>query len=129
MKHRIDLKKELLKELPTKARPNQRLLDADGQPCPYCTSTMDRGNPKLQPTADHILPRSRFKLARKEQGRTIIVCSNCNFMKGTLTLSEFISYLIKKNEELLQSVNNNIARIRSIRYLLDMGLERSNNEN
>jgi hypothetical protein len=107
-----------------KARPNQRLLDADGSPCPYCHGTMDRGNVKLHPTSDHIRAKSRFKRQPKTNGRTIIVCSECNFMKGTLTLEEFIFSLIEKNRHLLRLVDNNLSRMNNIRYLLDIGLDK-----
>lgn len=112
---------------------NQRLLDAHGQPCPYCTNTMDRGDVKRKPTSDHIRAKSRFPVKRytpdmkgrpkPPRGRTIVVCSECNFMKGILTLEEFIIALTVKNNGLLQSVDNNISRMRNIRYLLDIGLE------
>lgn len=110
--------------VPSKAKSNQRLLDADGKLCPYCTRTMDRGNMKLKPTADHIRAKSRFKVAPKKNGRTIIVCSECNFMKNTLTLEEFIVALIAKNDELLKAVDTNCIRMNHIRYLLDMGLDK-----
>lgn len=123
---------------PLKQPKNQRLLDADGKPCPYCTDTMDRRNIKLQPTADHIRAKRRFPVkqytpdmkgkAKPPKGRTIIVCSECNFMKGTLTLEEFIADLIERNERLLTSVDKNLSRMNSIRYLLDMGLDRSEHD-
>lgn len=120
-------------ELP-KVKKNQRLLDAHGRLCPYCTHTMDRGNIKLMPTTDHIRAKSRFPVKRytpdmkgkpkPPQARTIIVCSECNFMKGTMTLEEFIYALIDRNKKLLSSVDNNLNRMRNIRYLLDIGLDK-----
>jgi hypothetical protein len=91
-----------------------------GKLCPYCTRTMVHGNLKLQPTRDHIRAVSRFPGSR----RTIIVCSECNFMKSAMTLSEFIVYLNARNNELLAAVTNNYSRMRNIRYLLDIGLDK-----
>lgn len=120
-------------ELP-KVKKNQRLLDAHGQPCPYCTRKMDRSDIKLMPTADHIRAKSRFPIKKYTPdmkgkpkppgGRTIIVCSECNFMKSTMTLDEFIYDLINRNKKLLSSVDNNLNRMRNIRYLLDIGLDK-----
>lgn len=98
-----------------------------GKPCPYCTRKMVVGHPKLHPTRDHIKPKSKGlsilpKNGRK-YGRIIVVCSECNFMKGNLSLNEFILYLIRKNEELLRAVDNNIERMRNIEYLQRTGLE------
>jgi len=107
-----------------KAKSNQRLLDADGKLCPYCHCTMDRSHIKLMPTADHIRAKSRFPRKRKANGRTIIVCSECNFLKSTFTLEEFIVALSVKNDQLLKLVDNNLSRMRNIRYLLDIGLDK-----
>lgn len=101
---------------------NQRLVDADGQLCPYCTRTMDRSDIKLMPTADHI--RAKSKTQKGKKGRTIIVCSECNFMKNTMTLEEYIYNLIDRNKKLLSAVDNNLNRMRNIRYLLDIGLDK-----
>lgn len=115
-------------------RKNQRLLDADGRLCPYCTRTMDRGDLKMMPTSDHIRAKSRFPVKRYTSdmkgkpkppgGRTIVVCSECNFMKGTMTLEEFIYDLIGKNKKLIDAMDNNLNRMRNIRYLLDIGLDK-----
>lgn len=113
------------KHLQTGKPKNQRLLDADGKLCPYCTQVMVRGDLKLTPTKDHIKAISRFNLfGREGHRRTIIVCSECNFMKSTMTLEEFISFLTAKNNELLAAVTNNYSRMRNIRYLLDIGLDK-----
>lgn len=128
----MSLSKEKGKELKISQR---RLLEADGQPCPYCSGTMDRCNIKMMPTADHIRAKGRFpapgslnKTAQRKKGRTIIVCSECNFMKGTLTLEEFISNLAERNDRLRTSLYKNFVRQENIRYLLDMGLDRSEHE-
>lgn len=99
---------------------NDRLLLAEGKPCPYCAETMVRGHAKLKPTRDHIRAKRRFPA---KVGRTIIVCSECNFMKNTFTLEEFITHLSLKNDDLLRLVERNIERMRNIRYLLDTGLD------
>lgn len=111
---------------PTKrkiVRKNQRLVAADGMPCPYCTRTMDIESIKLQPTEDHIRPTSRFAIPFVPQ-RTIIVCSECNFMKSSMTLGEFITFLSERNYKLLEAVTHNYSRVRCIRYLLDIGLDK-----
>ncbi len=115
---KLNLKLELLKELP--GLTPSLLQEAEGKPCPYCSTPMVRGNIKLKPTRDHIRAKSRFK---QRYGRTIIVCSECNFMKGTFTLEEFIVSLSLKNDILLRNVELNIERMRNIRYLLDTGLD------
>lgn len=113
------------KHLQTGKPKNQHLLDADGKLCPYCTRKMVRDNIKLAPTKDHIKALSRFNLFNQEgPRRTIIVCSECNFMKSTMTLEEFITNLNKRNNELLAAVTNNYSRMRNIRYLLDIGLDK-----
>lgn len=88
-------------------------------PCPYCAGTMITGHLKRQPTRDHIFPKSRFPMAR----RTIIVCSECNFMKADMTLSEFIEALRAKNKELAEAMRINRERIENISYLINIGLE------
>jgi len=45
-------------------------------------------------------------------------------MKSTMTLEEFITYLTKRNNELLAAVTNNYSRMRNIRYLIDIGLDK-----
>lgn len=116
-----------------KVAKNQRLLDAHGHLCPYCTRTMINGHMKLTPTKDHIRARSRRLSGRVvysterisiDHNRTIIVCSECNFLKSTMTLEEFIIYLNVRNNELLAAVTNNYSRMRNIRYLLDIGLDK-----
>jgi len=77
------------------------------------------GNVKRMPTRDHIFPRSRFPRSQ----RTIIVCSECNFMKGSKTLSEFLSSLEKKNKEFEEVFQANQERVRNIRYLIQIGIE------
>ena len=55
--------------------------------------------------------------------RTIIVCSECNFMKADMTLSEFIEALRAKNKELAEALRINRERIENISYLINIGLE------
>ena len=89
-------------------------------PCPYCTCTMIHGHLKRMPTRDHIRPRSRFP----KNGRTIIVCSECNFMKKNLTLAEFILALRTKNRELRLALEINEDRISNIDYLIRIGIDK-----
>lgn len=97
-----------------------RLQERVGSPCPYCTRTMIAGHMKLRPTSDHIQPKSKNK---RRFGRTIVVCSECNFMKDNLTLNQFMQSLVAKNEALLVAVETNNERIRNIEYLVRIGLE------
>ena len=99
----------------------QHLVDADGQHCPYCGRKMVRGDPKLMPTDDHITPRKGKK--RRAGDRTIVTCSECNFMKKDLTLIEYAVELQLKSQELEKFIELNDERVRNIMYLLSIGLE------
>lgn len=51
---------------------------AHGRPCPYCRRPMDRNNPRLVPTRDHVVPESKG-------GREILIaCYTCNTIKGDM---------------------------------------------
>lgn len=99
--------------------------DKEREPCPYCTREMVLGDLKLKPTSDHIKPKSRYGMLKGgvRNGRTIVVCSECNFMKADLTLEQFLQYLELKNSQLLLAVATNTERIMNIKYLLQIGLE------
>jgi len=113
-----------------------QLVSRDGSPCPYCHRTMDCSSVKLKPTTDHIKPKSKGlsyrrltsgagkEKMRKVYGRTIVVCSECNFMKSDLLLSEFLVSLQVKNKILLEAIRTNEERIRNIQYLLQIGLDK-----
>jgi hypothetical protein len=88
--------------------------------CPYCTGTMIEGHKQRMPTRDHIKPKSRFT---DRVNRTIIVCSQCNFMKSNRTLSEFLYELHMRQRELAEAIHKNSERINNISYLLKIGLE------
>lgn len=90
----------------------------DGATCPYCTRTMVYGDLKLAPSRDHIIPMSKIK-----NSRTIIVCSECNFMKSDCTLEEFLVVLEEKNKALTEFINLNNERLENIRFLLQIGIE------
>lgn len=51
---------------------------AHGQPCPYCRRQMDRSSFDLQPTRDHVIPRSRNGTIQ------IICCQKCNGVKADM---------------------------------------------
>lgn len=110
----------------------QKLLDKDGTPCPYCHRTMDCSSLKLKPTNDHVRAKSKGLTMRpnklgkvtKYYGRTIVVCSECNFMKADLSLAEFMASLHAKNEILLEAIATNEERIRNVTYLLQIGLDK-----
>lgn len=100
----------------------KHLLEADGKQCPYCDCTMVVGDKKLMPTDDHIIARC-FTGRKANQGRRIIVCSECNHMKGSMTLEQFITFLIEKNTFLIRNLDANVSRMQNIRYLIDIGIE------
>lgn len=111
----------------------QKLLDRDGSPCPYCHRTMDCSNIKLKPTNDHIRAKSKGLSTHpvnpvskkiKKYGRTIVVCSECNFMKSDLSLEEFVASLHAKNKILLEAIATNEERMFNISYLLRIGLDK-----
>lgn len=113
--------------------PQQKLVDRDGRPCPYCTRTMNLYDTRLKPTNDHVKAKSRGLSIHpinpvsgkiKKYGRTIVVCSECNFMKSNLSLEEFIAALKAKNTQLLEAIATNTERIMNIEYLLSIGLDK-----
>jgi hypothetical protein len=108
------------------------LLERDGQPCPYCLYPMDKTDHYLKPTTDHIRAKSRrprLQLLKEENNykrkpeRTLVVCSQCNFMKADMTLDEFVLSLQQRNKELQQDINKNLSRIKAVSYLIQIGLE------
>jgi hypothetical protein len=113
-----------------------QLVSRDGSPCPYCHRTMNCSSMKLMPTTDHIKPKSKGlsyrrltsgagkEKMRKAYGRTIVVCSECNFMKSDLSLTEFVASLHAKNKILLEAIATNEERIKNICYLLQIGLDK-----
>lgn len=96
------------------------LLDKHGHPCPYCTRKMDVSVVKLMPTNDHIRAKKRFKHER--DNRTIVVCSECNYMKGDMTIEEFIVSLLTKNRIFEEAMRLNAERIAHLDYFSKMGL-------
>lgn len=95
-------------------------LDYHGNLCPFCSRTMVAGDLKLCPSRDHLLPKSRFR-----NSPTIVVCSECNFMKADLTLREFLVSLDAKNKALAEFLRLNNERLENISYLLKIGIEES----
>ena len=68
-------------------------------PCPYCGDEMSKMLPRHGkqnstdmkfPTRDHIVPKSKGKTL---SGNKIIVCRECNELKGPRDLKEFFIYL------------------------------------
>jgi len=100
----------------------QVLIDKDGTPCPWCLQVMDREDPKRMPTKDHLHPRSRARHVRNSH-RTLVVCSECNFLKADMTLREYVVSLDAKNKALEQFIQLNKERIENIAYLLKIGIE------
>jgi hypothetical protein len=95
------------------------LLEKHGSPCPYCSRKMDVHSHKLRPTKDHIRPKSRFK----QDGQVIIVCSECNFHKGDMTIEEYMTALVAKNLELEAIMEVNNQRLANLECLFKMGLK------
>lgn len=89
-----------------------------GKMCPFCSRTMIAGDLKLCPSRDHLRPKSRFK-----NSPTIVVCSECNFMKADLTLREFLVSLDAKNKALEEFLKLNNERLENISFLLKIGIE------
>lgn len=57
------------------------------KPCPYCHRQMDRGDARLLPTRDHVIPLSLG-------GRTkIICCITCNGIKGNMLPGAWIVFM------------------------------------
>lgn len=102
------------------------LVRRDSQPCPYCGYDMDIFSVKRRPTRDHIRSKHRFPTNGK-QGRLIVVCSECNYLKGDMTLSEFIAAIKAKNDEFMEYITVNNQRLIHLKYLLQVGLEGDSN--
>lgn len=67
-----------------------------GKPCPYCAEPMLIDQPRRFPTREHVLPR---KLGGTNlQGNRLIVCATCNVQKGHKTLTEFLGWLLRRND-------------------------------
>lgn len=58
-----------------------------GKVCPYCFRPMDRGNAKLMPTRDHIMPISRGGTAK------IICCQTCNGIKADMLPDAWTAFM------------------------------------
>lgn len=98
------------------------LLEKHGQPCPYCSRVMDVHSLKLKPTKDHVRPKQRLGKQEKDF-RCMIVCSECNYMKGELTIEEFIHSLIAKNDMFIATLIVNNNRLVHLEYFIKMGLK------
>lgn len=87
-----------------------------GNICPYCGRVMDKNSRSLKPTRDHIRAQQRFK--SEGDKRVIVVCMDCNSLKGDKTLEEFLAalYLELTHARLLEE------RIAHLDYLLRVGL-------
>jgi hypothetical protein len=63
-------------------------MTAVQRPCPYCGRKMERGHPKLAPSRDHLVPKSR-------DGRIIVICCvQCNGIKADLTPGEWHAFIV-----------------------------------
>lgn len=60
-----------------------------GKPCPYCQRKMERHHPKLEPTREHSLPRSKGGTA----AHVIIVCIQCNTIKADMMPDQWAAFM------------------------------------
>jgi hypothetical protein len=58
-----------------------------GKACPYCHRQMSRGDARLHPTRDHVIPVSRGGKVK------IICCQTCNGIKADMLPGEWIIYM------------------------------------
>lgn len=75
----------------------------------------------LCPSRDHIIPKKKTKGVPNR--RVIIVCMECNSLKGALTLDEFLTVLKDNRQRLLELTAINTNRVAHLSYLIDMGLK------
>lgn len=71
-----------------------RIDRARGKPCPYCRNPMSgrSGNHGNAPTREHVNPRVRGG------GPIVIACRKCNTDKGDLSLREWATILLMRND-------------------------------
>lgn len=69
---------------------------------------------RLKPTREHVKPRCRFK-----GSKILIVCAECNGLKGNRTLDEFIAFLELKNAELERAIMLNNLRLKTLEGLAE----------
>lgn len=62
-----------------------------GKPCPYCQRKMERHHPKLEPTREHSLPRSKGGTA----AHVIIACSQCNTIKADMLPEQWLGFMAR----------------------------------
>lgn len=69
---------------------------AIGKPCPYCRETMLQEQLGRRPSRDHILPRSKGGVLRKNK---LICCEACNRDKDDKTLWQWQRALKKRGDK------------------------------
>lgn len=82
---------------------------------------MDVNSVKLRPTRDHIRSKARFKHER--DFRSLIVCSECNYMKGDQTIDEFVASIRLRNDFFEEALRLNRERLVHMNYLVHAGLK------
>lgn len=92
----------------------QRLLGRlqlfDGKPCPYCCRSMAINDLCLAPTRDHHpVPKS------KGGRRTIVVCHQCNNIKGDRSAVEWAVFMVENPEWWV--VKRKVPRVRHVRFI------------
>lgn len=59
-----------------------------GKPCPYCKRQMNLRDVRLEPTRDHVIPKSLG-------GRAIVICCRqCNNIKGDMMPDIWAAYML-----------------------------------
>jgi 5-methylcytosine-specific restriction endonuclease McrA len=58
-----------------------------GKQCPHCRRVMEQYSKKLQPTWDHVVPRS------KGGKKTQVCCQECNAIKSDMMPEEWVEYM------------------------------------
>lgn len=71
--------------------------------CPYCQRTMVKRHPSLQPTRDHVVPRSQGGRA------TVLCCLDCNRIKADLLPLAWSAFMLA-NPEWWRLSRNDIRR-------------------
>ncbi len=76
--------------------PKPSLKRYQGKPCAYCHIPMDYGHPRLSPTRDHIVPRSRG--GENGTHNYVRACRRCNEDKRNMFLDEWYERLVRDND-------------------------------
>lgn len=85
------------------------------KPCPYCGEPMNGSRySKKDPTKDHVNPKSLGG------GPTIMVCSECNNLKRSMPLEDWLEFIIENRPTRIPHI---MREFQSIAYLLHVPKE------